>query len=297
MDGAIASGVPADAGPLKLAHPANRTGVPGQATAAVLRHTPAMSTPRDGLVLFFVLACAITWALDAPLALAFATTTEPPGYALGMAGLSAFGPLIAALVVAARQGEVRTIFRWRTNPVWLVVALFLPMAVHLVATALHVALGGETDRWLHPPLVPEHVAALVFFSIGEEPGWRGFAHPRMVGRFGPVVGSLLLGLVWAVWHAPMLFSPVDGAYDWTGALTLLVELPLWSVVFAWLLVRSNGSLAVAIALHAGGHLDNVNRILDGRQRVLIEVVLVVVAMLAARSLWKTSSAPVPATSG
>ena len=44
---------------------------------------------------------------------------------------------------------------------------------------------------------------LVGNGFGEETGWRGFALPRLQDRFGPLGGTLVLGGLWACWHAPL----------------------------------------------------------------------------------------------
>jgi membrane protease YdiL (CAAX protease family) len=125
-----------------------------------------------------------------------------------MVGLGALGPSLAAFILAARRGELRDVFgRWRTKPVWIVLGLLLPMAVQFPATAVEVALGGHPTHWFYPPVRPEQFAALVLFPLGEEFGWRGFAYPRLAQRHGPVVGSLVLGTVWGLWHLGMLFAP------------------------------------------------------------------------------------------
>jgi membrane protease YdiL (CAAX protease family) len=179
--------------------------------------------------------------------------------------------------------------------VWIVVALFAVPLVHLAATLLEVALGGRPVHWFYPPVRPEHVAGLVFFSVGEEFGWRGFAHPRMVERYGSVAGSLVLGLVWAIWHLAMTVSPATGTLDLFALGTLVVSLPLFSVVFAWVLERGRRSMAVAIALHAGAHLDNIGRAPQGETRlwVLRLVVLVGVTALAARGLVRRGASRYP----
>jgi hypothetical protein len=72
----------------------------------------------------------------------------------------------------------------------------------------------------------------------------------------------------------------------TTLLAYVVELSLWSVVIAWLFDRSGRSIAVAIAIHAGAHLDNVSRAPEGEVglRVLRVIVLAGVAALAARGM-------------
>jgi uncharacterized protein len=231
-----------------------------------------------------------------PLCWAWIQRVPAPGYALLLAGLSALGPLFAALAVAGPRRQLRDVFgRWRTPALWVVVGLFTPMAFHLGANVLEVALGGRPSQWFHPPFRPEHFAALVMFSVGEEFGWRGFAQPRMVQRYGFVAGSLLLGLVWALWHLMYSFSPEDGAFN-ALSLLFLLELPLYSVVIAWLFERSNRSMAVAIAVHAGAHLDNVGRIPESELRVrLLGIALVALAaVFAGRSLARRGAAQRPA---
>jgi membrane protease YdiL (CAAX protease family) len=243
---------------------------------------------RDDAYLFFILACGITWALDFPLAFAWATHGEPAPYAMPLVGLGALGPTLAALVLAGRRRELGSVFgRWRTNPLLVIVALFVPLLVQLVATLIEVALGGHPAHWFYPPQRPEHFAALVMFSFGEEFGWRGFAYPRMEKRYGPVVGSLVLGAVWGLWHLGMLFAPEPlRALPPETVFIYMAELALWSVVMAWFFERGGRSMAVAIAMHAGAHVDNVSRAPESevRLRILRFAVLAVVAAIAARAL-------------
>jgi membrane protease YdiL (CAAX protease family) len=252
--------------------------------------TPAR--PPEGryeVYLFFVLACTTTWLLDLPLALAWARHVAPAPYALPLVGVGALGPTLAAFVLALRRRRLPAVFgRWRTNPVWILVALLTPFALHLPATAFEVALGGQPTHWFYPPNKPEYIAGMVVFSIGEEFGWRGFAYPRLAKQHGPVTGSLILGSVWGLWHLGMLFTPEKGAPEFHMIGVTMAELALYSVIFAWTFERGDRSMAVAIALHAGGHLDNVNRApeTEVRLRVLRFVVLVIAAAFAARSLAK-----------
>ena len=125
----------------------------------------------------------------------------PSPFAVACAGISAFGPLIAALAFAAPRKHLGDFFgRLRTNPKWFDISLLAPPAIHLVATAIYAACGGHPSRWFHPPDAPEQLAALVVFPLGEEFGWRGFAYPRLTKRFGLTTGALIVGVVWGLWH-------------------------------------------------------------------------------------------------
>jgi membrane protease YdiL (CAAX protease family) len=254
--------------------------------------TAAPTSGTKGVYPFFVLACAITWTMAAPAALAWMHHQLPSPLAVAGAGLSAFGPFLAALAVAGRQGQLRQVFgRWRTRPAWVLLALLAAPLVHLVATALFVALGGHPDSWFHPPNSPEAVAALVVFPLGEEFGWRGFAHPRMVERHGVIRGALVVGVVWGLWHLVYTITPAAGGFDPIELGLIMTELPLYALLIAWIFERADRSMAVAIAFHAGAHLDHIERAPrnDLRLQLLHLAVLAVGAGAAAWSLAHRST--------
>lgn len=236
---------------------------------------------------YFLLSWVITWVCALPTAIAWMQHAAPSPLAVAGAGLSAFGPLLAALTFASRSGNASRIFKpFRADPALILLALAAPFIIHTTATGLYVALGGHPSAWIHPPSTPEQLAALVVFPLGEEFGWRGFAYPRLVERHGLVKGSLLLGLGWGFWHLAYSITPQAAGFDaFTFALTM-VELPLYSLLIAWVFERANRGIAVALAFHAGAHLDHIElapRTELGLQVVHV-VVLAVIAGIAARAL-------------
>jgi membrane protease YdiL (CAAX protease family) len=257
---------------------------------------PPQSAKSDGTPLFFALACAITWTCDLPVLVAALRGVDPPPYALPLAGLGAFGPTLAALLVARRLGSGARIFGpWRARPALVLLALFTPLLLHLLATLIERALGGHPAHWFYFPSSPERLLALAFFSLGEEPGWRGFAQPRLVQHHGPVRAALVLGTVWTFWHIPMFLG--SGPISIAGMCAAWLELTLYSILFIWFAARTGGSLTIALALHAGAHLDNTGYAPQDevRLRVLRLLVLFVAAALAARTLdpsaRRSSTAP------
>jgi membrane protease YdiL (CAAX protease family) len=249
--------------------------------------TPSESARSTRTFGFFLLAWAITWLLAFPTALAWMRHETPPPYAIAGAGLSAFGPLFAALAFSRMGGQRGGLFeRFRASPVLVLGALAAPFVIHAIATGLYVVCGGQPSAWVHPPSTPEQLAALVVFPLGEEFGWRGFAHPRLVTRYGLLKGSLLLGSGWGLWHLMYSITPQAAAFDsFTFGLTM-VELPLYSLLVAWVFERARRGMAVAIAFHAGAHLDHIE--LAPRTELGLQVshvlVLAVVAFFAARAL-------------
>jgi membrane protease YdiL (CAAX protease family) len=88
--------------------------------------------------------------------------------------------------------------------------------------------------------------------IAEELGWRGFAAPRLRGRYGVVGSGLLVGVVWAAWHAPFYLLPgssvVVGGFPFAWFAVVVVA---YSVLFSWLVTEANDSVVPAVLFHAG----------------------------------------------
>jgi membrane protease YdiL (CAAX protease family) len=87
----------------------------------------------------------------------------------------------------------------------------------LLGTVLSRILGMEASFFNYPTLdVMVLGKAILFFlynviygGLSEEPGWRGFALPRLQAKFSPLVTSLILGVLWAFWHAPVRFGGME----------------------------------------------------------------------------------------
>jgi uncharacterized protein len=161
------------------------------------------------LVLYFVLAFAITWGLDLPALLASWGVLEGPvDRYMNLVGLGAFGPMLAAMIVARVSGSgvgslLAPLLAFRVGVKWYLVALFVPGGIFVVLALLYNAMG-HAEPLLYPPDNPAFVAAAIVFPVGEEVGWRGFALPRLWDRVGPLRASVTLGVLWTLWHIPML---------------------------------------------------------------------------------------------
>lgn len=176
----------------------------------------------------------------APLALG---AVMPSLVALSLATLNGGG--WRGLRVAARLGPFRA-----STFGWLLLALGLPTALHLLAAA---PLGRLQ---LYPPLLPEQVAIAVLAPLGEEYGWRGHLLPALETRYRPSTAAVVVGLVWSLWHAATWLLPE--VPWWTGPQSTVLIIGL-SVLFSRLWHGAERNLLVPIGAHLGLHLDNVSR--------------------------------------
>jgi membrane protease YdiL (CAAX protease family) len=92
-------------------------------------------------------------------------------------------------------------------------------------------------------------------ALGEEIGWRGFLVPELSKRMGYTGVSLTSGLIWAVWHYPLLIFGHynNGTPAWYGLLCFTVMIVSVSFVFTWYRLKS-GSLWTGVMLHASHNL-------------------------------------------
>ena len=195
---------------------------------------------RHPLITFFVLAYAFSW------------------WPLPFGGFLPLGPLVGALIVLAiTEGRAglrelgSRMIRWRVGWIWYVVALGLPLAVHLITVALNVALGAGAPSLAQ--FSPLSGIILVFalrlvspldVPLGEEPGFRGFALPRLQAARSPLLATLILGVLVAVWHVPLLLPqfglrPIE--------LLTTVAVTFW---YTWLFDHTGGSVLMTIVAHA-----------------------------------------------
>jgi membrane protease YdiL (CAAX protease family) len=229
------------------------------------RASPTYVSRRFSVTGFVVLTFAITWVVWIPRALA--ANGSGPDWVVTFGSVWSHGPAIAAVVAsllwggrpALRDLGARLI-RWRVGAQWYLLVLAGPAAVWLLTAALHTALGGEASD--AAPLaveaglvgaVPLLLALCLTDGLGEETGWRGYALPRLLERTRPVTASLLLGMIWALWHLPLYWTPGVPLYQ-SPILLLFVDLPITSLLYTWVFRHTGGSALLAVLLHGAGNL-------------------------------------------
>jgi len=207
------------------------------------------------LLSFFLTTFAVTWSLW----LAASTVTSAgPRAVLFLLGTFTPGLVAVALTRRAtgRAGVLallRRLVDWQVSVRWYIFALSYIAAVKLTVAVVHRAAIGTWPRFGDVPwylMIAAAIASTVVGGqVGEELGWRGYALPRLTARWGLGGASVLLGVVWAIWHLPLFF--VDGASTQGQSFPLyLLQVTALSVAMAWLLAKTRGSLLPVMLLHA-----------------------------------------------
>lgn len=192
---------------------------------------------RHRFISFVALAYAISWSL---------------WLVAGLGGgqipflLGGLGPMAAAAIVTVVSGGsllawIRPVWRWRVPVRWWLYALGLPALLYAIVTLVLQILGSPVDWSLAIDRLPSYLSTFVFvlFLGGalEEPGWRGFGLPVLQEKWSPLRSTLLLGLVWGIWHVPV-YGPAGLVVPWVLAFFYTV---LWN---------ATRSVGLCILLHA-----------------------------------------------
>jgi len=223
---------------------------------------------RHPLISFFVIAYAFSWIAWSPWYLSEEGTgllpyavSAQPWLAVGIF----LGPTLAAFIMTAvSEGRVgvrrllRRIVLWQVGLRWYLFA-FIGVPLLMALGTIIVPGGLASFQFLGPRYVLTYLATFIpVLIIGgplfEEIGWRGFALPRLQRLHGALVGSIILGILWGLWHLPEFLVPSWAATSGGSDLLAIVKFVMFAIasaiVFTWVFNNTKGSVLMAILVHA-----------------------------------------------
>jgi membrane protease YdiL (CAAX protease family) len=194
------------------------------------------SINRHPLITFFILAYALSWWL-APLA----------------GGNLPYGPMLAAIIVLAfSEGKagLKALFRqathWRVGWIWYLIAPGIIIAFTAGGVGLNLLLGAHISPSYEPVSGVDLLGlAILFLLLGglwEEPGWMGYALPRLHAGRSLLQASLILAVFRTLWHLPLFLS---GDVPWSDIVLNFAA----QIFFSWLYYRTNRSLLIVMLFH------------------------------------------------
>ncbi len=221
------------------------------------------------MIAFVLIAYGLTWGMMVIKEVVLGG--EPKALDVFLDYFIKFGPTIAGLiltgVVAGRAGLLKLLdgmLQWRVHPRRYLYALLLPIVLWVVALSIGWALGGPLLRidFQFASLGTLVVLFLTRFFIGgglgEEIGWRGVLLPTLQQKHGALAASLIIGVFWGLWHAPLQFMGPD-----VNILEGIINVVLFtlyatalSVMFTWHFNSTGGSILLCVILHASLNATN-----------------------------------------
>jgi membrane protease YdiL (CAAX protease family) len=208
--------------------------------------------------------------------------------------LAVYAPSLSGIFLVWRHyglNGVGSLFRrlliWRApTQWWLFLLLGIPVIVY-TAAAIKGTIHGPFPFSPWHMVFPALIQSLLLGPIGEEFGWRGLALPLLQRRFSPFWASLILGVVWAIWHAPAFLMSGTAQSAWSFG-PFFVGLLAITVILTPLFNASRGSLAIAILYH----LHMMNPIFPDAQpwdNFLFAIAAVVIVFLNHRHMFQRGS--------
>jgi membrane protease YdiL (CAAX protease family) len=176
---------------------------------------------------------------------------------LPVSALGTFVPVIAASILSYQQDGFNGIkellkksldYKKIKNKIWYLPALLLMPLIYLLSYAVMRLTGLPLPDPISIPLLVAPVLFLMFFigDAGEELGWTGYAIDPMQNRWGALKASLILGVVWAIWHAIPFIQTHNPAnwVVWQSLFTVALR-----ILIVWIYNNTGKSVLAAILVH------------------------------------------------
>lgn len=219
-------------------------------------------TVHISLTEYVLMTFGSAWIIWLPLLAAEYMRFTLPVPSVVLITLGSFAPSITALFLIRRSaggaGQCRLLRRaliWRVSPIWYFLTIVGPGMVMVPAMVLHILLGGAVPAYV--PFGPRWLLAVLNFVIvlliggplGEEFGWRGVVLPALEARLRPPWDSLVLGIIWTLWHLPLFFISGSAQHSIPFWLFALLIMPL-CILITRIYHGSGESLLLVMLFHA-----------------------------------------------
>jgi membrane protease YdiL (CAAX protease family) len=243
---------------------------------------------KHSLFAYFVLAFGISWLIELPVVLSRSgigwlpydlppmLTSTSPGVPLGPVGAA----FILTALLEGKPGVIRLLKRyiqWQVSLKWyLLVLLGVPLLLTLTVSLFYAPHLQNIPVFLGSYLMHLLIA---FMINGEEGGWRGFALPRLQKQFGPLQGSIILGLLWGLWHVPLMLIPSQSPLNHAVTLSLLIfffiQITAKSISYTWLSNNTGGNLLIVTLFHAALNGYQVEPLFGSMDRAYYQLALAI----------------------
>ena len=175
-----------------------------------------------------------------------------------------FASIIMSWLTLGKEGVVRLLKRylqWRVGWKWYLFAFLMEPVCIVLGVFVNAALTGIAPDFSHVMareifgesaklwLFVLPFFLIDFFANGEEIGWRGYVLPRLQSRYNALTSTLILGVLWGLWHLPKFLSHWNTvSFAW-----FMMHTMVFAVALTWLYNSTKGSLLLVTIMHASAN--------------------------------------------
>jgi membrane protease YdiL (CAAX protease family) len=276
----------------------------GIGLSAVLKPHPRQGSRKPAVISFIV-----AWILASGIIIMDLMTNGQRNFSTTLVVISIITGLLPAFIVSSVfstipgvRAHLVTYIKPRGPFGYYLLALVLFPAIWILGYFLSRALGMEVQFSNYPLFDARLLGMVILFflynfiygGLSEEPGWRGFALPRLQVKFSPLVSALILGVLWAVWHAPARFGGME-AKSVSDTIVEWVLIVLVSVIFTWLFNRTKGSILVTALVHPA--MNTTGNFLTGSLGAILLLFVFMIFVIVLDKMWRRPPAHGPAVYG
>ncbi len=175
--------------------------------------------------------------------------------------------LIVAYIISGGLSNVKGVkellsklYIWRVNLKWYIFVIIIVPLIYFLISIISDLFSGQPIQFQYTVsgIIPFFIFTLFLNSFEEEIGWRGFALPHLQNHYSPLIASLILGVIWTIWHFPNYIPQLlsDGVIIFTilCLAKFLLIIPI-TFIYTWVYNHTRGSLLLVILLHAIGNFS------------------------------------------
>ncbi len=167
------------------------------------------------------------------------------------------GPFLSALIVIRiTEGKVgsknffRHLIKVKVKFYWYLIVFIFPIIAYIIPK-LFLLLMGNTIQEVFVDNISWNISWIVIFDLSiagiqEEPGWRGYAVPKLNLKFNPIITSFIIGILWAFWHLNFYWGGIRSILSFPEFLFLVIVL---SFIYTWIYINTE-SILLVIIFHA-----------------------------------------------
>ena len=290
----------------RIVAPLISLGIFGPALVSIGLSAVLKPRPREGSRKPAVIAFILTWILASLVIILYLTVNQEMDLSTLLVTVSVITGLLPAFVVASmfsRNPDVRDLLLTYRQPrcsFWYyLLALFMVPLIWIMGNFLSRALGTEVPFIRYPVADLKLLGMVILFflynviygGLSEEPGWRGFALPRLQAKFSPLVSSLILGAIWAFWHAPAKFGGIE-ASSLSDTITEWILIVMITIIFTWLYNRTQGSILVTALIHPA--MNTTGAFLNASIGALVFLLAYTIFVIMNDKMWRKLDGDHPA---